>query len=981
MLYRRDGSVLPTPARPIRTALMLGLLILLGGCGGGGGSGAGNLDGGTPAPSPTGNSPPTAAFTISESDGLAPLLVDFDATGSGDSDGSIVSYSWDFGDAAGASGDRVSHSYGDTGSFIVTLRVTDDDGASDSVSATVRVRGATVSGVIRIGAGSGIDSDVNDRLTAPAPNNSFGEAQAVTNPLRLGGFVNQPGTGADSGNFFSNGDPDDYFAVDLQGEERIVLSIGDPSADLDLQLYSDDATPTLIDESISLDPTEDVQAPALPGRYFVRVLAVSGASNYVLSISEESALALGQRRAKRLTDAFVAGELLLRHRGSAGIGRYRLQPRQNQRDFGLAIDHRNYLDLPAASADLRLPDRHLAPGARISPALAERHRTLLAVRAARARDDVALAELNTLHQPLRVPDDSFYELQWHYPAIALEDAWDLTTGAEPGNPEVVVAVVDTGVLLGHPDLQGRLLRDGAGAVVGFDFIQDASRANDGDGIDDDPDDPGDDARGPDDGSFHGTHVAGTVAADSDNSIGVAGVSWGARLMPMRALGVDGGTTFDVMQAVRYAAGLPNISGTTPPVAADIINMSLGSDFFSESEQQTIDQVRAAGVFVVASAGNGASDVPSYPASYDGVVSVSASTLSGTQAPYSNFGPQVDVAAPGGDARFDLDANGQPDGVVSTIGSGGGGNVDFAYGILQGTSMAAPHVAGVIALMKAVYPALTPAEFDALLQDGQLTDEAGAPGRDDVFGWGIINANKAVQAALLGQGGTQGTFVSVSPGRLDFQAFTQTLDFTVSKIGSDPVTVVISDDAPWLTVLPEDANAEGFGSYRAGVERAGLPDDTYTATINVTPTDPDVAERRISVIMRVTSADIDADAGQHYVILVAAEGEESLAAEIVNAENGEYAFQLDDVVPGDYRLFAGTDLDDDDFICDGGEACGAFPSLSSPAIISVDARQQPELSDQSFTTEFRTTATTTTAGASASDGGGRGVALNRPGQPQ
>ncbi|MEQ8859428.1 MAG: S8 family serine peptidase [Pseudomonadales bacterium] len=964
------------------------LLLLLGACGGGGssdgGSGGGTGSGGAGNPPPAANSPPTAAFTVSTDDGFAPLIVSFDAAGSSDSDGSIASYSWEFGDSASASGDRTTHTYADTGAFTVTLRVTDDDGASDTVSAPVRVRGATVSGVIRVGAGSAIDSDVNDRFTAPAANNSFGEAQPVLNPLRLGGFVNQPGTGSDSGNFFSAGDPDDYFAVDLQGQERIVLSIGDPSADLDLQLYNDDSTPTLVDESVSLDPTEDLQAPALPGRYFVRVLAVSGASNYVLSISEESVLALGQRRAKRLTDPFVPGELLMRESGRDAVGRYRLQPRQNGRDVGLTIDHRSYLDLPAApqQADLALADQ-LAPGARISPALLERHRTLLAARAANARAGVASAEVNVLRQPLRVPNDGFYDLQWHYPAIGLEDAWDLTTGEEPGNPEVVVAVVDTGVLLGHPDLQNRLLRDAGGTVVGYDFIQDAARANDGDGIDGNPDDPGDDARGPDDGSFHGTHVAGTVAADSDNGSGVAGVSWGARLMPMRALGVDGGTTFDVMQAVRYAAGLSNISGSTPPVRADIVNMSLGSDFFSEAEQQTIDQVRAEGVFVVASAGNDSSDVPSYPASYDGVVSVAASTISGTQAYYSNFGPQVDVAAPGGDARFDLDANEQPDGVVSTLGSGGGGNVDFVYGILQGTSMAAPHVAGVIALMKAVYPGLTPAEFDALLQDGQLTDEAGAPGRDDQFGWGIINANRAVQAALLGQGGTQGTFISVSSGRLDFQAFTQTLDFEVTKIGEDPVTVVVSDDAPWLTVFPVSVNGEGFGSYRASVERAGLPPDTYTATITVSPTDPDVAERRISAIMQVTRADLDADAGQHYVILVEAEGDQSLAAQIVNASNGEYAFQLNDVAPGDYRLFAGTDLDDDDFICDGGEACGAFPGLSSPAVISIDARQQPELTDQSFTTEFRTTATTTggsTAGGNAGgddNAGAEGVALFRP----
>ena len=951
--------------------MLVGLLALTGACGGG--SSSSEDDGATPVANRT----PTAQLTVSNGDGFAPLTVTFDASGSSDPDGSITSYRWDYGDGTQeTAGATTSHTYQDTGVFTVSVQVTDDDGATGSISRTVRSRGATVSGTVRIAPQSSVDSDVNDRLTAPQPNNSFGEAQAVGNPLRLGGFVNQPETGSETGNFRVSGDPDDYFAVDLTGTERIVLSIGDPSADLDLELYSSDSPPALLDASVSGDATEDVPAPATPGRYFVRVLAVSGASNYVLSIDDDLVVTGLPRRAKRLSDPFVAGELLLAS-GSGPAARYRLSPQPG----GVRLER--FDRASAESAELVLGEARLPAAATATPALLARHRTLQAAKQAAARGDLAIAEVNVLRQPLRTPNDAFYDAQWHYRNIDLEQAWEISTGQATGNPDVVVAVIDTGVLINHPDLQDQLLTSG-GQVVGFDFIQDPGRANDGDGLDPNPDDPGDKSRADGRGSFHGTHVAGTVAAESDNGIGVAGVSWGARLMPLRALGVDGGTTFDVMQALRYAARLNNVSGTLPPVRADVVNMSLGSDFYSEAEQRTINEVRAQGVFVVASAGNGADDVPSYPASYDGVVSVSATTITGARAPYSSFGPTVDVAAPGGDLSnpLDLSGDGRPDGVASTLGDGGGGaDVDFVYDQLQGTSMAAPHVAGVIALMKSVYPDLTPAEFDTLLADGQLTDECGAPGRDDACGWGEINANKALQAALAAQssGGGIGAILSVSAGTLNFQAFTEALDFSVTNLGDENVNVTVSDDRPWLSVSPLSSAPDGLGPYRAVVDRSGLADGTYGAVITIQPDDPSVTVRTINVIMLVTSPDPDANAGQHYVLLVPPDGDTALEVQVVTAENGEYTFALTDVPPGDYQLYAGTDLDDDDIICDGGEACGAYPNLSSPEIISVDARVEPELSDRSFASEFRTTATTTAAaGAAAQQAEPEpGVALRKP----
>lgn len=942
--------------------MAVGFWLALGACGGGGG-GSDREPNDAEQVAPSANRPPTASFTISTNDGPAPLEITVDAGGSSDPDGRITAYSWNFGDGATASGATATHTFDEIGSFDVTLEVTDDGGLSDAVSDSVRVRGTSIAGVIRISAGSAVDSDVNDRNTTPVGNNGFGDAQTLGNPVQLGGFVNVAGSGSETGNFRDSGDPEDVFLLELEGDEHIVLSIGEPSADLDLELYNDASPPELIDASISADPrndrTEDLAAPAEPGRYYVRVVAVSGASTYVLHVSDE-VLPPQPRRAKRLSDPFVPGQVLVTR--TAQTMPARLGVRAAPAGSGLQLEAIDVTDARAAS--LRIAEPRIAAGAVVDAARRTRLDTLVAARRVAAEPSVAGAELNTLRRPHRRPNDPFYARQWHFRDIGLEQAWDVTTGSVSGRGPIVVAVVDTGVLLNHPDLRNQLLRDGSGRVIGYDFIQDATRSNDGDGLDPDPADPGDDDLGPGQGSFHGTHVAGLIAAQSNNATGVAGVAWQARLMPLRALGIDGGSTFDVIQAMRYAARLDNVSGTIPPVRADVINMSLGSDFHSEAEQQAVNQVRARGVFLVASAGNESSRVPSYPAAYNGVIGVSAVDQAGRLAPYSNFGASVDVAAPGGDLGADFDGDGEPDGIASTIGSGGRGSIDATYTQLDGTSMAAAHVSGVIALMKSVYPALTPGEFDTLLRDGRLTRDAGPAGRDDRFGWGIIDAQAAVLTALDQAEDDVAPALTVTSDTLDFQTFTHELQFGVSSAGGAPTSVEVTDDGSWLTVEPIEVDANGIGQYRALADRSGLDSGTYRATITIaSSTDDAVRPATIRAVMQVLSPDPAADAGQHYVLLVD-ETDEAVAVRTVTAANGEYAFELEDVPAGDYRIFAGTDLDDDDEICDGGEACGAYPSLAAPRTFTVDPRQRTELTDLDFVSEFRTTATTRKDEASA-----------------
>jgi serine protease len=313
-------------------------------------------------------------------------------------------------------------------------------------------------------------------------------------------------------------------------------------------------------------------------------------------------------------------------------------------------------------------------------------------------------------QASRTANDPLFRVQWGLSdpiaGINAPDAWDISTGAS----DVVVAVVDTGVLA-HPDLAGRLL-------PGYDFVSDPVRANDGDGRDADATDPGDwtweheCSSGSLDtpSSWHGTFVAGIIAADGDNAGGIAGVDWNAKILPVRVMGKCGGTDLDALEGVLWSAGLRVAGAPLNRWPARVINLSLGGyGPCSSAMQQAIDAALIQGAAVVAAAGNDAEDVAdTSPANCAGVITVSAHQRSGERAGYSNYGPRVDVSAPGGAGEVE-------DWVVSLSNSGD----DFvedditAYGI--GTSFAAPHVSGIASLLISKNRMLTPGKVLTTVQ--------------------------------------------------------------------------------------------------------------------------------------------------------------------------------------------------------------------------------------------------------------------------
>jgi serine protease len=663
----------------------------------------------------------------------------------------------------------------------------------------------------------------------------------------------------------------------------------------------------------------EVLETADPGPLLVGVRAFRGSSAYLLSIDP-----LGDLFGAAVIPPeaeFVPGEVLVKMKASAS-GRGMTPPRLASR-FQLR-EHGTYPGglrlLKVAGETEEKPGKFRPRGAGPQGLQAA---TIERIRRLRLDPAVAYAEPNYIYRPQLTPGDQFFPLQWHYQLINLPQAWDITVGDDA----VVVAVLDTGTLAGHPDLGLRL-------TPGFDFISDPASANDGDGIDADPTDPGDDPAGAS-SSFHGTHVAGLVGAATDNLIGVAATGWAGRVMPLRVIGVAGASSVDISQAILYAAGQPNNSGSLPARPADVINMSFAGPAPSQTVGNAIQAARAAGTVVVAAAGNGNSSAPFFPAAHDGVISVSAVDLNAQRASYSNFGGTVDVAAPGGDTSRDLNGDGQPDGVLSTLGNDAGATF---YRFQAGTSMAAPHVAGVIALMKAVYPALAPNDVDLLLSGShpgtpiRITRDLAPAGRDDLFGHGLIDASLAVRAAsaLAGADGNFaiGSLLHVSLPFLDLQDFLSAASFEVTNGGTAALTVSsITSDVPWLSISPTSGTAPF--TVQVTADRRGLAPGDYLGIVTV-HSDATLNSPTAAVEIAMSVGDrILGNIGPAFVLLLDQTTLQTVAQARTDFAQG-YAFRIPAVPPGSYLVSAGSDRDGDGLICDIEDACGTFPGLVTVA---------------------------------------------------
>ncbi|MGM7701458.1 S8 family peptidase [Pseudalkalibacillus sp. Hm43] len=300
------------------------------------------------------------------------------------------------------------------------------------------------------------------------------------------------------------------------------------------------------------------------------------------------------------------------------------------------------------------------------------------------QDRIVYAEPNYIYLQNETDDELYSRYQWNLPAIRTEDGWKISRG----NEDVIIAIIDTGIDMKHPDLAKRI-------VDGYNVLNESPMPNDDNG--------------------HGTHVAGIIASETNNGVGIAGMTWYNRIMPIKAMNADGyGTSFDVAQGIRWAV----------EHGADVINMSLGNYKASKALKEAIDYAYEKDVIMVAASGNENTNQTSYPAAFDNVIGVAAVNLNLNRAEFSNYGDYIDVAAPGVD-------------IASTY-------LEGQYASLSGTSMATPHVAALAGLIKSYQPDLKNSDIIRIIEE--TTDDVGDPGKDIYTGNGVINVASALESA-------------------------------------------------------------------------------------------------------------------------------------------------------------------------------------------------------------------------------------------
>ena len=373
-----------------------------------------------------------------------------------------------------------------------------------------------------------------------------------------------------------------------------------------------------------------------------------------------------------------------------------------------------------------------------------------ALAAALARNpDVDYAQPDERRHALKVANDEFRHALGYLDdtpgGISASLAWDLTTGSAA----TVVAVIDTGIRP-HADLAGRIL-------PGYDMISDPAVANDGDGRDADASDPGDWLLASEIGgefadcqaeasSWHGTAVAGVIAANGNNGQWTTGIDWAARILPVRVLGKCGGHDSDIIDGIAWASGLA-VPGLPPnPTPAHVINLSLGGDGACRAGYESVASAAYALGYtraIIAAAGNESADVANHaPANCPGYYAIASTTTQGKLARYSNFGAGIDVSAPGG--QYNRIAGNE--GVIALSNAGNTTPTTDSFANLGGTSFAAPMVSGTVALMLAVAPDLTFDQVHTIITTTAKPFPDGSDCDSTRCGTGILDANAAVRAA-------------------------------------------------------------------------------------------------------------------------------------------------------------------------------------------------------------------------------------------
>lgn len=864
--------------------------------------------------------------------------------------------------------------------------------AACDVAVTFYPVSITVSGTLDVTDGVLIDTDTNDptqRVTAD--NNTCSASQVLVAPVTVGGYVTEVSTGKAGDRFAASTDKFDAYRATLaagsvvelttaafnpNGVSPGVLHLGLLSSDC--KVYLATATEDLAVKSVTVPRT---------AAYYVVVMASRGSSSYVVRIVPPPATTSSIPESNDFpVPEFIDNEVLVTKgsdsglkgffdRGSMGLSASGVAARGSIRQGGpesIEVRRRKFL------TELTTYARSLSPGVAdvedhgdVALVRVDRRTAMTAIRAQAAgsptrspfsrapktvRDTRTLTEafgarygseklrayvemsevsqhiattigakrgeIHSVLSPHNIGDPGASLQKWHYDGINLPQALSLLSTQQQS--DVVVAVIDSGVMLQHPDLAPRL-------VAGYDFI-DADEL-DGNGPDSNPDDPGAVDYGEVD--FHGTHVAGTVAAVANNGLGGAGVAGtlsGVRVMPLRVCGQRGCPGIAIINAIKYAAG-QTVLGVKATRRADVINLSLGgSGSCPQAYAEAIAAARAANIVVIASAGNGyeRGNPSNSPANCEGVVAVGAVGPDGRRSTYSQVQSYVDIAAPGGESS--LSSRFPQSMIYSSWGSGTlRGTTDTrkpTYTDIQGTSMAAPHVAGVAALMRSVWPQMRPTDFDSALAAGKITTKlpVASAQKTNEFGYGLVDAAKSVGLALQSvSGGATRSYLTPDPGSIEFGLTGTTQGLVIRKFGSitvRDVTPLVS--APWLSIQ-RTGTAASSDTYSLTVSRTGLAPGAYAVAVRVTDSAGTTTDVWVSMTVPAPTV-VSQSAVPVYVLVWDSVTKKTIAftqVEAVTATRKAFSFKADTSTNG-YLLIAGSDANNDRIICDVGELCSAWP---------------------------------------------------------